>query len=78
MIVNKNSIPWDPKPARVTSGLRVGTAAITSRGFTEDEVKKVADIIISALSNKGNSDTLSDLSSQVKDLASSHPVPGID
>ena len=78
VIVNKNSIPWDPKPARVTSGLRVGTAAITSRGFTEDEVKKVADIIISALSNKGNSDTLSDLSSQVKDLASSHPVPGID
>ena len=78
VIVNKNSIPWDPKPARVTSGLRVGTAAITSRGFTEPEVIEVSEIIISALSNHTDTSVLGQLADQVKNLASSHPVPGID
>ena len=78
VIVNKNSIPWDPKPARVTSGLRVGTAAITSRGFTEPEVIEVSEIIISALSNHTDTSVLGQLAEQVKNLASSHPVPGID
>ena len=78
VIVNKNSIPWDPKPARVTSGLRVGTAAITSRGFTEPEVIEVSEIIISALSNHTDTSMLGQLADQVKNLASSHPVPGID
>ena len=78
VIVNKNSIPWDPKPARVTSGLRVGTAAITSRGFTEPEVIEVSEIIISALSNHTDTSLLGQLADQVKNLASSHPVPGID
>ena len=78
VIVNKNSIPWDPKPARVTSGLRVGTAAITSRGFTEPEVIEVSEIIISAMSNHTDTSQLGKLSDQVKNLASSHPVPGID
>lgn len=78
VIVNKNSIPWDPKPARVTSGLRVGTAAITSRGFTEPEVIEVSEIIISALSNHTDTTLLGQLEDQVKNLASSHPVPGID
>ena len=78
VIVNKNSIPWDPKPARVTSGLRVGTAAITSRGFTEPEVIEVSEIIISALSNHTDTSLLGQLADQVKSLASSHPVPGID
>ena len=78
VIVNKNSIPWDPKPARVTSGLRVGTAAITSRGFTEPEVIEVSEIIISALSNHTDTSLLGQLADQVKNLASSHTVPGID
>ena len=78
VIVNKNSIPWDPKPARVTSGLRLGTAAITSRGFTEPEVIEVSEIIISALSNHTDTTLLGQLADQVKNLASSHPVPGID
>ena len=78
VIVNKNSIPWDPKPARVTSGLRVGTAAITSRGFTEPEVIEVSEIIISALSIHTDTSVLGQLADQVKNLASSHPVPGID
>ena len=78
IIVNKNSIPWDPKPARVTSGLRVGTAAITSRGFTEEDIIEVCEIIIDALGNNADLNLLNQLSDRVKNLAGRHPVPGID
>ena len=78
IIVNKNSIPWDPKPARVTSGLRVGTAAITSRGFTEEDIIEVCEIIIDALGNNSDINLLNQLSDRVKNLAGRHLVPGID
>ncbi len=42
---NKNAIPYDPKPPKITSGLRFGTAAVTSRGFTENDFKDVGDMI---------------------------------
>jgi len=44
--VNKNAIPGDPRPPMVTSGLRLGTAAVTTRGFGKDEIAKVAEIIV--------------------------------
>ena len=57
----------------------IGSAdAITSRGFTEPEVIEVSEIIISALSNHTDTSLLGQLADQVKNLASSHPVPGID
>ena len=51
IIANKNAIPFDPQPPRVTSGLRLGTPAITSRGMAEDEVKQVAAMLIKVLSD---------------------------
>ena len=47
--VNKNAIPFDPKPPRVTSGIRIGTPAITTRGFTPEEMPLVAELIDRAL-----------------------------
>jgi glycine hydroxymethyltransferase len=47
--VNKNSVPNDPRPPMVTSGIRIGTAALATRGFGETEFKEVADIIALAL-----------------------------
>jgi glycine hydroxymethyltransferase len=44
--VNKNAVPGDPRPPLVTSGLRLGTAAVTTRGFGPDEMAKVADVIV--------------------------------
>jgi glycine hydroxymethyltransferase len=55
--VNKNAIPFDPKPPRVTSGIRIGTPAITTRGFTPEEMPLVADLIDRALT-QGPSEAL--------------------
>ena len=56
--VNKNSIPNDPESPFVTSGIRIGTPAMTTRGFKNDEAKKVVDLICDAIENKENSDEL--------------------
>ncbi|MGC9372956.1 MAG: hypothetical protein ACP5DY_06510 [Thermovirgaceae bacterium] len=50
--VNKNMIPFDPASPRVTSGIRIGTAAVTSRGFTEGDIERVAKIIGGVLKEK--------------------------
>jgi glycine hydroxymethyltransferase len=69
--VNKNAIPFDPKPPRVTSGIRIGTPAITTRGFTPEEMPLVADLIDRALT-QGPSEALRE---EVRRLALAHPMP---
>jgi len=69
--VNKNAIPFDPKPPRVTSGIRIGTPAITTRGFTPEEMPLVADLIDRALT-QGPSEALKE---EVRRLALAHPMP---
>ena len=78
IVANKNAIPFDSKPPRVASGLRLGTPAITSRGFKEDAVRAVARLIIRVLSNMGDDSVQRQVEDEVKDLASQFPVPGID
>ena len=69
--VNKNAIPFDPAPPRVTSGIRIGTPAITTRGFTPDEMPRVAELIDRALT-EGPSEALRE---EVRALALAHPMP---
>lgn len=69
--VNKNAIPFDPKPPRVTSGIRIGTPAITTRGFTPEEMPLVAELIDRALT-EGPSEALREA---VRRLALEHPMP---
>ncbi|WP_117237491.1 serine hydroxymethyltransferase [Thermus sediminis] len=69
--VNKNAIPFDPKPPRVTSGIRLGTPAITTRGFTPEEMPTIADLIDRALT-QGPSEALRE---EVRRLALAHPMP---
>ena len=54
--VNRNAIPFDPRPPRVTSGLRIGTPALATRGFGDNEFTEVADIIASALRDGASTD----------------------
>lgn len=56
--VNRNAVPFDPRPPMVTSGLRIGTAALATRGFEEPEFTEVADIIATALTGKADSEAL--------------------
>jgi glycine hydroxymethyltransferase len=69
--VNKNAIPFDPKPPRVTSGIRIGTPAITTRGFTPEEMPLIAELIDRALT-EGPSEALRE---EVRRLALAHPMP---
>ena len=71
--VNRNSVPFDPRPPMVTSGLRIGTPALATRGFGEDAFREVADIIALALI-AGDDDDLSPLKDRVSALASAHPL----
>ena len=75
---NKNAIPFDPRPPRVASGLRLGTPAITSRGFDEKAVKQVAKSIIRVLAGMGDEAVERQVREEVAELTSGFPVPGID
>jgi glycine hydroxymethyltransferase len=75
---NKNAIPNDPKPPRVASGLRLGTPAITSRGFKEEDVRSVSKLITKALANIDNEEVLQQVKNDVEELTSKFPVPGLD
>jgi glycine hydroxymethyltransferase len=75
--VNRNAVPFDPRPPMVTSGLRIGTPALATRGFGEAAFREVADIIAEALTADAGAD-LSVLRSRVEALAAAHPLyPGV-
>jgi len=75
--VNKNLIPYDPQPAKVTSGIRVGTPALTSRGFSLAEMELVSALIGRVLRAPFNKTELAAVWSDVQELTETFPVPGI-
>jgi glycine hydroxymethyltransferase len=74
--VNKNAIPNDPEKPFVTSGIRIGSPAMTTRGFREAEAKQVANLIADALDSAGREETLAATGSAVKGLCAKFPVYG--
>jgi len=72
--VNKNMIPFDPEKPMVTSGIRLGTPALTTRGMKEKEMSLVADAIDAALTYRGERAVMDRVASTVKDLAGSFPL----
>ncbi|QIK63888.1 serine hydroxymethyltransferase [Leucobacter viscericola] len=74
--VNRNAVPFDPRPPMVTSGLRIGTPALATRGFGDAEFTEVADIVAQTLQQSGDVDALS---ARVKALADAFPLyPGLE
>lgn len=71
---NKESIPGDKRSPFITSGLRIGTPAITSRGFNEDDAREVARIIIKVLDNLEDEGVLAEVKSSVKSLVDKHQI----
>ncbi len=72
--VNKNSVPNDPRSAFVTSGIRIGTPAVTRRGFREAEAKRLTRWICDVLDDVNNQDTIQSVKAQVLELCSRFPV----
>ena len=74
--VNKNAVPNDPRPPMVTSGLRIGTPASTTRGFGQAEVEQVADFITEVLDAEGAAPVVERVRGRVLDLCRRFPVYG--
>ncbi|MCX7651455.1 MAG: serine hydroxymethyltransferase [Bacteroidia bacterium] len=73
--INKNLIPYDPQPPLITSGIRLGTPALTTRGFTEAEFRQVAQWIDQALTNLANPEKLNAIQAEIRDFLQSYPLP---
>ena len=78
IIANKNGIPYDNHPPKITSGIRIGTPALTSRGMKEDQMDVLGNLIVGIINNKNDNIMLNKLSNDVKALASAFKLPGVD
>ncbi len=75
--VNKNAIPFDSLPPNTASGIRIGTPATTSRGFGPDEMRAVGRIIIAAIRQRDDAAAQARLATEVNEIVSRFPVPGL-
>ncbi len=75
VITNPNAIPFDELPPRVGSGIRIGTPAITSRNFGEDDARAIGRLIVQVLRNPEDASTLDAARAQVGSLTGAHPIP---
>ena len=71
---NKNAIPYDKKPPKVTSGIRVGTAALTTRGFGRDAIAEVAELMVEVLSHPDSKDVRRKVGEAIGILCRKHPL----
>jgi glycine hydroxymethyltransferase len=75
--VNRNAIPFDPKPPLITSGIRLGTPAVTTRGFGTEEMKRIASLIVKVLSHAGDKRAQEQVRQEVKGMCQQFPIPGL-
>ena len=78
IVANKNMVPFDPNPPRVTSGVRVGVPAVTSRNMGTQDMETIAELIVESLQAQEGSKQQQALAQKVKKFATTFPVPGID
>ena len=75
IIANENGIPNDPRPPKITSGLRLGTPAITTRGLKENDIAKVADFFDRAIVGKDDPSALAKIRQEVAEFCKGFPLP---
>jgi glycine hydroxymethyltransferase len=72
--LNKNMVPFDPKSPFITSGIRIGSPALTTRGMGLDEVKIIVDLIDKVIMNNEDESVIDSVKKEVKDLCKSFPI----
>ena len=75
--VNRNTIPFDPKPPVITSGIRMGTPAVTTRGFGTEEMKRIASFIAKVLAPSGDRQAQKQVRQEVGEMCQRFPIPGL-
>jgi len=75
--INRNTIPFDPKPPMITSGIRLGTPAVTTRGFGIEEMKRIASLIVKVLSPSGDKRAQEQVCQEVREICQRFPIPGL-
>ena len=75
--VNKNAIPFDPAPPNVASGIRLGTPAVTTRGFGPDDMREIGRLIVAALASGREPAILASIKAAARALGDRYPVPGL-
>lgn len=78
IVANRDGIPFDPRSPLVTSGIRLGTPAVTTRGFGKEEMKQIASLVVKVIKDIDNQDIQNQVRQEVSQLCSRFPVPGID
>ncbi len=79
IVVNRNTVPFiNDQPPQIANGIRLGTPAVTTRGLGAPEMEHLACLIVKVINNMGNTDTLNQVSQEVRELCHRFPVPGID
>jgi len=74
IIANKNMIPYDPQSPKLASGIRTGSPALTTRGFSEEEIREAARLLATTLKNAHDEEKLNEIRAKVKALAAKHPL----
>jgi len=72
--VNRNTIPFDPQKPFITSGIRIGTPAVTTRGMKEDEMREIARLIHRILTNINDESVINEAKKKVKELCEAFPL----
>lgn len=74
IVVNKNAVPYDPEPPTVTSGIRIGTPALTTRGLEEEELEEIGEIIGEVVKRPEDGDLKKDIRGRVSELLETYPL----
>ena len=78
LVANRDGIPFDTRSSLLTSGIRLGTPAVTTRGFGQAEMKRIAAMVVCILKNPDDLETEKEVGQEVSQLCSRFPVPGIN
>ncbi len=78
IVSNRDAIPFDTRSPLLTSGIRLGTPAVTTRGFGKEEMKRIAAMVVNVLKNPENLETEKEVRQEVNQICARFPVPGIE